>query len=55
MEKIVIVKGYVFVLGDHRDVSLDSRDRSIGQVKISDIIGKVTLRLFPFSQMGAVE
>jgi signal peptidase I len=43
MEKTKIAEGKVFVLGDHREVSLDSRDKSIGQVRISEIIGKVIL------------
>ena len=51
MEKIKIAAGKVFVLGDHRDVSLDSRDQSIGQVRISDIIGKVSVRIYPFSEI----
>jgi signal peptidase I len=51
MEKIKIAKGRVFVLGDHRDVSLDSRDKSIGQVQVSDIVGRVSMRLLPFSEM----
>ena len=54
MEKIKVAEGRVFVLGDHRDVSLDSRDKSIGQVQVSDIVGKVAMRIFPFSEIGAV-
>ena len=55
MKKIKVAEGKVFVLGDHRDISLDSRDQSIGQVKVADIVGKVSIRLYPFSEIGVVE
>jgi len=54
MDRMTIAEGNVFVLGDHRDMSLDSRHPSIGQVRVSDIIGQVSLRIFPFSNMGPV-
>ncbi len=44
----------VFVLGDNRNNSSDSRFTSVGQVKEEDIMGKATLRLFPFTSFGSV-
>ncbi len=42
----------VFVLGDHRNSSIDGRD--FGFIKESDILGRVILRLTPFDRFGAV-
>lgn len=44
----------VFVMGDHRDVSIDSRSRSIGCVADEQIVGKVIFRIWPLSQVGGV-
>ena len=43
-----------FVLGDQRSNSVDSRSSVIGAVSRDDIIGKVWLRVWPFSQFGFV-
>lgn len=40
-----IPKGYVFVMGDNRNHSMDSRSIWIGPVAESDVIGKVTHRI----------
>lgn len=45
--------GY-FVLGDQRSNSVDSRNSAIGAISQEDIIGKVFLRVWPFSQIGLV-
>ncbi len=42
----------VFVMGDNRSVSLDSRDASVGTVSEDDIMGKAFIRLYPFSEFG---
>lgn len=43
----------VFVMGDHRNNSTDSR--AIGTVKIDSIIGKALLRFYPFDTFGKIE
>jgi signal peptidase I len=44
----------VFVMGDHRDVSIDSRNTSIGCVAEEQIVGKIIFRIWPFSGLGKV-
>lgn len=45
----VIPKGKVFVMGDNRTVSLDSRFNEVGLIDVSDIIGKAQLDIIPHS------
>ena len=45
----VIPKGKVFVLGDNRSESMDSRSTKIGLIDVNDIIGKAEFVVFPFS------
>ena len=46
--------GRIFVMGDNRSVSIDSRNTSIGCVSEEQIVGKIVYRVWPFSQIGRV-
>ena len=49
----VVPEGEVYVLGDHRNRSQDSRE--FGSVKVDAILGKVLFRIYPFEDFGAIE
>lgn len=51
--KLTVPKGYIYVLGDNRGNSADSR--IIGPVKKKWVVGKVMVRLFPFNKIGFVK
>lgn len=53
-EAVVIPEGYVFLMGDNRDTSLDSRLPEIGLVLEKDLIGKAVLRVSPISSLGGI-
>ncbi len=42
----------IFVLGDNRAISIDSRIKSIGCVEHGQIVGKVAFRAWPLARMG---
>ncbi len=52
---LTVPKGYVFVMGDNRNDSLDSRNSRIGFVDERFILGEVKLRIFPFNRFGTVD
>lgn len=39
----------IFVMGDHRDVSLDSRNTSVGCIGEDQIVGRLILRIWPLN------
>lgn len=50
----VVPEDCVFVLGDNRNNSLDSRVASVGAVSRDSIIGHVIFRILPFSDFGKI-
>ena len=52
---ITIEKGKIFVMGDNRNRSSDSRSSGIGQVDVINVVGRVLIRVFPFSEFGVVK
>lgn len=54
-KELQIEQGKVFVMGDNRSKSKDSRDSDVGQVDVETIRGKVLVRLYPFNKVGSVD
>lgn len=54
-DSVTVEKGHIFVMGDHRNDSLDSRSAAIGQIDVRYVIGQVVFRFMPFNHFGPVE
>lgn len=55
---VLVPEGSVFVMGDNRGNSEDSRfhlDLNNGMVPVSEIVGRVVVRVWPFNRIGGIE
>ena len=49
-----VPQGKYFVIGDNRNVSIDSRNSTIGDISQDQIVGKIIFRIYPFTKIGNV-
>lgn len=47
--------GKVFVMGDHRSTSVDSRNTAVGCVAQEQIVGEIIFRVWPLDRLGTVD
>lgn len=45
----------IFVMGDHRSVSVDSRNSFVGCIAEEQIVGKIVFKVWPLKQFGPIQ
>ncbi|MET8803832.1 signal peptidase I [Streptomyces sp. NPDC004546] len=56
--KVTVPKGYIWVMGDHRQNSRDSRynqsDKNHGMVPVDDVVGRAIVKAWPINRWGTL-
>lgn len=52
---LTVGKGEIFVMGDNRNNSEDSRNIRVGSIPVSNVLGRVVFRFYPFDNFGKLD